>query len=131
MSSEVPDIELNKEICRELIDNALLGLGIIQNKKLVYANRSLADITGHTLENMLALSANDFMSMIYPDDQHSILGSRDRRHFQQQTAPASGVSNYQEKWGHCLDRCSGKFHRISGKNRYAGCSPGHNQPQEC
>jgi PAS domain S-box-containing protein len=75
MSSEVPDIELNKEICRELIDNALLGLGIIQNKKLVYANRSLADITGHTLEDMLALSANDFMSMIYPDDQHSILGA--------------------------------------------------------
>ena len=75
MSSEVPDIELNKEICRELIDNALLGMGIIQNKKLVYANRSLADITGHTLESMLALSANDFMSMIYPDDQHSILGA--------------------------------------------------------
>ena len=75
MSSEVPDIELNKEICRELIDNALLGMGIIQNKKLVYANRSLADITGHTLEDMLALSANDFMSMIYPDDQHSILGA--------------------------------------------------------
>jgi PAS domain-containing protein len=75
MSSNVTDIELNKEICRELIDNALLGLAIIQNKRLVYANRSLADITGHTVENMLTLSSNDFMSMVYPDDQKSILGA--------------------------------------------------------
>ena len=75
MSSNVTDIELNKEICRELIDNALLGLAIIQNKRLVYANGSLADITGHTVENMLTLSSNDFMSMVYPDDQKSILGA--------------------------------------------------------
>lgn len=75
MSLDIPIIELNKETCRELVDNAILGIAIIQNKKLVYANRSLADITGHTLEDMFALSSNDFMSMVYPDDRTSILGA--------------------------------------------------------
>ena len=75
MSSGNPAIELNKEICRELIDNVLSGLAIIQNQKLVYANRSLADIIGYSLEDMLTLSSDDFMSMIYPDDRNKILGA--------------------------------------------------------
>ncbi|MDD1750081.1 MAG: PAS domain S-box protein [Methanothrix sp.] len=63
------------EVCRELIGNALLGLAIIQDKKLVYANDGLADIIGINLEDMLALSSDDFMSMIYPDDRNRILGT--------------------------------------------------------
>lgn len=75
MSSAIQISEFSMEACRELIGNALLGLAIVQDKKLVYANKGLADIIGIDLEDMLALSSEDFMSIIYPADRNRVLGA--------------------------------------------------------
>jgi PAS domain-containing protein len=75
MPSPIRITDSNEEICRELIDNSLSGLAIIRDKTLVYTNNGLADIIGLTLEEMLALSSDDFISVIYPDDQNLIRGA--------------------------------------------------------
>ena len=42
---------------------------------MIYANERLAEIIGHSLEDMLVLSADNFMSIIHPDDRTGILGA--------------------------------------------------------
>ncbi|NTV27422.1 MAG: PAS domain-containing protein [Methanothrix sp.] len=75
MPSAVQNTEFNEGIYRELIDKSLLGLAIIQDRRLIYANERLAEIIGHSLEDMLVLSADNFMSLIHPDDRTGILGA--------------------------------------------------------
>jgi PAS domain S-box-containing protein len=64
---------MDEEICRNLIDNALQGLAIIHDKKLIFANRTLADITGYDYEELLSLPYDAFLSVIYPEDRDRIL----------------------------------------------------------
>ena len=75
MPSAVQNTEFNEGNYRELIDKSLLGLAIIQDRRLIYANVRLAEIIGHSLEDMLVLSADNFMSIIHPDDRTGILGA--------------------------------------------------------
>ena len=63
---------MDEEICRNLIDNALQGLAIIHDKKLIFANRTLADITGYDYEELLSLPYDAFLSVIYPEDRDRI-----------------------------------------------------------
>jgi PAS domain S-box-containing protein len=64
---------MDEEICRNLIDNALQGLAIIHDKKLIFANRTLAGITGYDYEELLSLPYDAFLSIIYPEDRDRIL----------------------------------------------------------
>lgn len=73
MAESITTPDTNEELYRNLIENALQGLAIIQNQKLIFANRALADITGHSLEELLSLSSDGFLSIIYPEDRDRIL----------------------------------------------------------
>jgi hypothetical protein len=57
MTGDLINPEMDKELYNELVDNAILGLAVIQNRKLIYANNALADITGHTKEGSLPQSS--------------------------------------------------------------------------
>jgi len=73
MSKGVLNPDVDKELYRAIIDNALQGLAIIQNSEVIFANGTLAEITGYALEELQSLSSDILMSLVHPEDRNRIL----------------------------------------------------------
>jgi PAS domain S-box-containing protein len=58
----------SEEKFRLISEQALLGIAIIQDGKIKYANQAVADINGYSVEEMLAWEPVDFGKLIHPDD---------------------------------------------------------------
>ena len=65
--------EIDKELYSALVDNSILGLAVIQDRKLIYSNNALADITGHTREELSSFSSDNFISLVHPEDRNLVL----------------------------------------------------------
>jgi PAS domain S-box-containing protein len=64
---------------RELVDHSLQGLVIIQDMKIVFTNQAFADISGYTIEELLALTPKEVQGSVHPDYQARVWGRlRDR-----------------------------------------------------
>lgn len=50
---------------RSLIENSLVGVYILQNKKIVYVNPRLCELSGYTFDELIGMEITEF---IYPDD---------------------------------------------------------------
>jgi PAS domain S-box-containing protein len=64
----------SEEKYRILVENSLQGLAIMQDSCFVFCNKAFAEITGHSVEELLSLSSNEIMAMIHPDNQAFIGG---------------------------------------------------------
>jgi PAS domain S-box-containing protein len=53
---------------RQLVENSLQGIVILQDMKIVYANPAFAHITGYTIEEILAFSPKEVGNLVHPDD---------------------------------------------------------------
>ncbi len=51
-----------------LAANSLLGIAILQNNQIVFANEVFAGITGHSLKDILKETSSDHWFRIHPDD---------------------------------------------------------------
>ncbi|HSD57349.1 MAG TPA: PAS domain-containing protein [Methanotrichaceae archaeon] len=67
------NLDMDKELYRAIIDNALQGLAIIQNSEVIFANGILAEITGYALEELQSLSSDALMSLVHPEDRNRVL----------------------------------------------------------
>ena len=83
----------SEEKYRVLAEKSLQGLLIIQDFRIVFANKTAAEISGYTVEELLSLSPEKVMAMIHPDDQSLV-------------------------WGHFRDRLAGKT--IPARYEYRG-----------
>jgi PAS domain S-box-containing protein len=66
----------NKELMamyQTLVDNSLMGLTIMQDGKIIYANNRTAEIFGYSLEEFIKLSHNDILNMAHPEDRGKII----------------------------------------------------------
>lgn len=54
---------------RQLIENSLQGIVIIQDLKIVYSNESFAKITGYSTEELLSFEPEQVMNLVHPDDR--------------------------------------------------------------
>ncbi|NJK80050.1 MAG: PAS domain S-box protein, partial [Chloroflexaceae bacterium] len=72
-----------EEAYHTLVDNSLQGLNIIQDDRVVFANRAMSDINGYTLEEILNWTAEEAWAMIHPDDRAQVL-SQASQQFEQQ-----------------------------------------------
>ena len=70
------ELRESEEKYRALVDNALVGIGIHQDGKIVYANEALASMFGYTLEEGIGLSIAD---MIHPDERDFVMKMAQRR----------------------------------------------------
>ncbi|MCE5253029.1 MAG: PAS domain S-box protein [Actinomycetia bacterium] len=61
---------------RSLVDHALVGIGIHQGGKVVFANAELASLLGYTVEESLGLPIAD---RIHPDDRNLVMARARRR----------------------------------------------------
>ena len=54
---------------RMLIEQSVQGLLVIQDFRIVFANTNFAEISGFSVEELLAFSTEEVRAMIHPDDQ--------------------------------------------------------------
>ena len=61
-----------EEAYRSLVDHLLQGLAIFQDGRVVFANQAMANITGYTVQEMLAMSPDQVQAFVHPDDRHTV-----------------------------------------------------------
>jgi len=64
------------EAYRALVDNSAQGLAIIQDKRMVFANQRMADITGYSVDELKAMSAEEVRALIHPEGRTAVWSRR-------------------------------------------------------
>jgi len=73
-------IEENSEKkCRQLIENSLQGIVIIQDFRIVYANPAFARITGYSVNELLNFTPRQISELAHPDDREMIWSNLKKR----------------------------------------------------
>lgn len=68
--------EENKELVtmyQALVDNSLMGLTIVQNDVIVFANQRVAEIFGYPIEDFLSFSNAEVVGMVHEEDQARLI----------------------------------------------------------
>lgn len=71
----VQDITARKEsenLYRTLVDQSLVGVGIIQSGHYVFANRAAAELFGYTVAELLALTNEQTAALIHADERADV-----------------------------------------------------------
>jgi PAS domain S-box-containing protein len=69
----------SEEEYRMLIDTTIEGFSIVQDGRIMFANRALAEICGYPVPELLRLSAEQVAAIVHPDDRARVLGNMARR----------------------------------------------------
>ena len=64
---------------RQLIENSLQAIVIIQDFRIVYTNKSFSSITGYTIDELLSFTPKETMNIVHPDDQEMVWGNLKKR----------------------------------------------------
>ena len=59
-----------------LVEDALMGVYIIQDSKIEYANKKFADIYGYAKDELIGM---DFLNLVHPDDRPLVKKLREKR----------------------------------------------------
>ena len=57
------------EAYRTLVDHSLQGLAIIQDERVVFANKAMSEITNYAVDEMLAASSQEVRAFVHPADR--------------------------------------------------------------
>ena len=68
-----------EEAYRSLVDHSLQGLVIFQEGKAVFANQAMTEMAGYTIDEILALSAEQIRDFVHPEDRASVWQNHRRR----------------------------------------------------
>ena len=79
ISRDITERRRAEEAYRALVDHSIQGLLIIQDGGVVFANKAFADISGYTVEEMLAMPPDQVQAFVHPEDRALVWGRhRDR-----------------------------------------------------
>ncbi|MFB0553081.1 MAG: PAS domain S-box protein [Phycisphaerae bacterium] len=67
------------EAYRTLVDHSLQGLAIFQDGRVVFANQAMAEITGYTVNEMMAASSQKVQAFVHPEDRALVWGRHQDR----------------------------------------------------
>jgi PAS domain S-box-containing protein len=108
VTRNITDQKLTEEALREseekyrnLIEQSVQGLVIVQEGRIVFANSVLETISGFTLEEIYNLSAENFMKLVHPDDRDELLTRLEERSQKIQAAKALEI-RIRDKQGNYL-----------------------------
>ncbi len=62
----------SEEKFRNISEQSLIGIGIVQDRIIKYVNKKFAEIFGYTVEEMLNWSPEEFMITVHPDDREFV-----------------------------------------------------------
>jgi PAS domain S-box-containing protein len=69
----------SEEKYRALVEQSIEGLVIIQDNRIVFANRALVEISGYPLEEILALTPEQMWASLEPNDRAMVLSRLQER----------------------------------------------------
>ncbi|MFX0168626.1 MAG: PAS domain S-box protein [Candidatus Hodarchaeota archaeon] len=76
---DITDQKRVEQAYRDLVDNSLQGLLIIQDMQVKFANQAFASMSGYTIDELLNLSPQQVQDSVHPDYQARVWGRmRDR-----------------------------------------------------
>ncbi|MBA7695149.1 hypothetical protein ES703_103771 [subsurface metagenome] len=76
---DVTERKRAEEAYRAIVDHSLQGFEILQDERVVFANQAMAEISGYTVEEMLAMSSQQVQAFVHPEDRALVWGRhRDR-----------------------------------------------------
>jgi len=64
---------------RQLVENSLQAIVIIQDFKIVYTNKSFSRIIGYTIDELLSFTPKEIRNIVHPDDQELVWGNLRKR----------------------------------------------------
>lgn len=73
VSQDITGRKQAQEAYRTLVEHAPLGLIIVQEGQIVFANPAMAAINGYTVAEMLAWSFDDINNVVHPDDRPMVM----------------------------------------------------------
>jgi len=69
----------SEEKFRNIAEQFLMGIGILQDEVLIYANLKLANMYGYTVEEFIGKKYSEFLNLTHPDDRTKLIGQVERR----------------------------------------------------
>lgn len=60
------------DLYRRLVEHSLQGIVIFQNNRVVFANKTMEDISGFSADEMLSFSPDQVREFIHPDDREQV-----------------------------------------------------------
>lgn len=64
---------------RHIVENSLQGILLLTQEGIVFANHSVAEITGYTVQELESFTLEDLWATIHPDDRQVMMKRRDDR----------------------------------------------------
>jgi PAS domain S-box-containing protein len=61
-----------QEAYRTLVEHSLQGLAILQDRRIVFANSAIAEMIGHTVEELLSFSPQEIRTAVHAEDRERI-----------------------------------------------------------
>jgi len=81
-----------------VVENALQGLAIIQNNRVVFANQALEKLSGYSREELLSFTPTQMRNVVHPEDRHWVWENMQRR-LRGEAVPASYEFRFLRKDG--------------------------------
>lgn len=81
----------SEEKFRNISEQSLIGIGIVQDNRVKYVNKKFSDIFGYTIEEMLSWSPEEFMITVHPDDREFVFNQVKKK----QEGSEEYIENYQ------------------------------------
>jgi PAS domain S-box-containing protein len=69
-------LQYSEELYRNVVDNSIEGIFVLQNGKFVFANNSILELSGYSMYEVQHLS---FMDVVHPDDVELIIENNKKR----------------------------------------------------
>ena len=81
--SNLRRVEMSKQeseaTYRQLVEQSLQGIIVVQDMKILFANPALSRMTGYTVEELLNLDPEGVRNLVHPDDQDLVWGRYETR----------------------------------------------------
>jgi len=80
----------SEEKYRTLTDQSLVGIFILQDERIAYANKGFSDLTEYSIEEIINWRAGEFTKVIHPEDRYFV----EERRGKKQIEEGNVVSHY-------------------------------------
>lgn len=75
LEAQIEENNAQKQICTTLLNQSLQGIGVYQTGRVVFANARLAEMLGYSVEELLAATPTQHISMVHPEDRAQVIGA--------------------------------------------------------
>jgi|GEM_PF-6796270 len=73
ITRDITEHKRTEEAYRTIVEHSLQGLSIFQNGRIVFTNPATTQITGYSLEELLAMTGDEVQALTHPDDRSMVI----------------------------------------------------------